>query len=54
MGRHCREVAFRHRRDFFTLQDTARIRDSLIINVIMLVAPLDAIKNWQLSGAQTP
>lgn len=27
------------------------IRDSLIVNVIMLVWPLDAIKEWQMAGA---
>ena len=30
------------------------IRDSLIINVLMLIAPLDAVKNWQMGGGQTP
>lgn len=27
------------------------IRDSLLVNVIMLITPIDAIKEWQLAGA---
>ena len=26
------------------------IRDSLVLNIIMLLAPIDALKTWQLGG----
>lgn len=29
------------------------IRDSLIVNIIMLVAPIDGIREWQMAGAPT-
>lgn len=30
------------------------IRDSLIINIIMLIAPVDTVRNWQMSGRPVP
>lgn len=48
-----RKLGFRRSAALFVATESALIlwiRDSLVLNIVMLLAPIDAVKKWQMGG----